>query len=317
MEPKCKIKHLVISGGGETGFVIYGALKETYRQGLWNYEDTISMHCTSIGSMIALSVLLSKKIGWDILDDYWHLRPWNTVFDFSFDNIMNSIEKTGLLDMKTVEKMFHPCLHACELSTDITLQEFYEEIGIELHVYSCNIDKMELVDISYKTHPTWKLLEAVYCSSALPILFSPYKKDGFFYFDGGILANYPLMQCIEQGIDPDEIFGIQKMPNEYEMKNKEFTSITDYLFTIFAKLLEKLDAKCPSIKYEICIPGGLSNMYDIYKMAYEPAARRNAIDKGIEIGREYMEKMKSASSSLESMKLIERKQHKLCLIIVK
>jgi hypothetical protein len=32
------IKHLVLSGGGVTGFTFYGILRETHRDGLWKLE---------------------------------------------------------------------------------------------------------------------------------------------------------------------------------------------------------------------------------------------------------------------------------------
>jgi predicted acylesterase/phospholipase RssA len=300
---KPNIRHLVVSGGGETGMEFYGILRETFRQGLWDYNiETI--HGTSVGSMIALSILFSKKLGWDSLDDYWYLRPWGTVFDFGIENIMNSFEKIGLLDIHTVEKMIGPCLCACDFSLDITLQEFYDEIGIELHVYSTNLDKMELIDISHKTHPTWKLVEAIYCSSALPMLFSPYKKDGLTYLDGAVMGNYPLLQCIENGANPDEILGIQKiMCNNVSQESRpelDFGNITDYLFTILAKLLEKVSLECPLIPYQIDVYSEFTNLYNIYKISHEYETRKGAIDKGIILGREYVEKLREMPDSQDN-----------------
>ena len=77
------------------------------------------------------------------------------------------------------------------------IKKFYEETGIEFHCIITNVKEYTSVDVSYKTHPEWKLIEAVYGSCALPILFEPLQVDGEFYADGCLLYNYPLYQCIQ------------------------------------------------------------------------------------------------------------------------
>ena len=64
------------------------------------------------------------------------------------------------------------------------------------------------MDISHHTHPEWKVIDAVYASSCLPVLFEPFEHSGDYYIDGGVLKNYPLIQCIENGYDPNTILGI-------------------------------------------------------------------------------------------------------------
>ena len=294
---KDTIRHLVLSGGGETGFVFCGILTESCRQGLWDVNNIETIHGTSIGAMFMLSICFAKKIGWESLDNYWALRPWNHLFDFSIERIIESFERIGILDISISEKSLHPLLLACDLSPDITLEEFHKAFDIECHFYTTNLDKFELVDISYKTHPTWKLTEAVYCSWALPILFSPHKKDGYTYLDGAVLGNYPLSQCLKMGALPNEIFGIKKIeslepstdPNN-TTKELKFANMPDYLFTIFAKLLEKVSLDCPSIPYQIDISSDYTNIYEIYKITHNYEIRKKAIDRGIEVAKEFCER---------------------------
>jgi predicted acylesterase/phospholipase RssA len=295
---KDTIRHIVISGGGETGFTFCGILTESCRQGLWDVNNIQTIHGTSIGAMMMLSICFAKKLGWESLNDYWELRPWNQLFDFGIERIIDSFEKIGILDIRVVEKTLHPLLFACDLSPDITLEEFYHAVEIEPHFYSTNLDKFELVDISYKTHPTWKLTEAVYCSCSLPILFSPHKKDGYTYLDGAVIGNYPLSQCLKMGALPNEIFGIQKIesleptadPNN-PTKELKFANMPDYLFTIFAKLLEKVSLDCPYIPYQINVPSEYTNIYEIYKITHDYEIRKKAIERGIEIAREFCERI--------------------------
>ena len=85
----------------------------------------------------------------------------------------------------------------------------------------CNHKKFEKIDFSWKTHPDWKLLDVVYCSSCLPILFSPFlTEEGDCYIDGGILNNYPVIHCQNAIEDHDTIFGIIKTNFEKQKESR-------------------------------------------------------------------------------------------------
>ena len=62
------IKHLVISGGGPTGFLSYGAAKYLEKNKFWNIENIESIYGTSIGAVIG--IILSLKHTWETIDDY-------------------------------------------------------------------------------------------------------------------------------------------------------------------------------------------------------------------------------------------------------
>ena len=103
-----------------------------------------------------------------------------------------------------------------DLELDITLHDFYQVSKKEIHFYATSYGPFELVDISYKTHPEWKLVDAIYASCCLPILFYPFvHDDGQYYIDGGVLKNYPLSKCLEDGHDPEHILGIYQ-PSEVD-----------------------------------------------------------------------------------------------------
>jgi len=297
---KDTIRHLVVSGGGETGFIFYGILRETHRQGLWDIKNIETVHGVSIGAVFSTVICFAEKLGWDTLDDYFYLRPWGAIFNFGIDRLIGSFDEIGISNITTIEKMVHPLLHACDLSPDITLAEFYEFTGIDSHIYCTCLDTFELVDLSHKTHPTWKLTEAIYCSCALPILFRPYKKEGKTYLDGAVMGNYPVSQCLKMGADPNEILGIQKVFGDGDVGGSKggenatnelvFANMPDYLFTIMAKLLEKVSLDCPSIPYQIDVPSDFTNIYNIYKITHDYEIRKSAIDRGIQLGKEYVER---------------------------
>jgi hypothetical protein len=112
---------------------------------------------------------------WDEIDAYLIKRPWHQVFTFDIKTMLNSIYACGFFNVKVMEQLFSPLFSAIDISLNITMQEFYEKTGIDIHIYVTKMENIssicsfELLDISYKTHPEWRLIDAVYCSSALPI----------------------------------------------------------------------------------------------------------------------------------------------------
>lgn len=68
------IKHLVISGGGPTGFLSYGVASYLAKKDFWKLEDIKSIYGCSIGAY--MGVVLSLGYEWEWLDDYFIKRPW-------------------------------------------------------------------------------------------------------------------------------------------------------------------------------------------------------------------------------------------------
>jgi len=276
-----KIKHLVISGGGTIGFMFYGALKESHQRGIWNMADIKTIHATSAGSVV--STFLALQFDWKTIDDYIIKRPWQNVFQFNMSHILSSFHERGILDVRVMNQMFQPLFSAKDISLDVTMEEFYQRTGVELHIFVTNINTIELVDISYKTHPDWRLIEAIYCSCALPIIFKPMVKGGSCYCDGGFIRNYPIKECIDSGADPDEIFGLCKYSRIDPSGNivGEESSIFDYLFSIVCKIfLVHLCPKFVPIKYQLTLEVAMTSLNDYFRSANCSAERTRLIELG-------------------------------------
>ena len=108
-----------------------------------------------------------------------------------------------------------------------------------------------MVDISYKTHPTWRVLDAVYASSCAPILFSPHVLDEKHetdiscqsivtkYVDGGFLIHYPIEQCLQwcdkHGYARDTVLGINLLTTPEQTTNNHLLNkytLLDYFYTV-------------------------------------------------------------------------------------
>ena len=52
------IKHIVLSGGGQSIFTFYGVIKESNERGLWNISNIESIYGTSAGAILSLFIVL-------------------------------------------------------------------------------------------------------------------------------------------------------------------------------------------------------------------------------------------------------------------
>ena len=242
------IKHLVLAGGGIIGYKTFGILRESEKAGFWNIRNIQSIYGTSIGGMMA--VMIALKFDWDVLDDFIIKRPWHHVFKFDMNNIFLSFHTKGILDIHVIEQFYEPLFKAKDLDIKITMKELYEFNGIEIHLFSTEFNETIPVDISWKTHPDWTVIESVYCSCCLPFLFSPYFKDEKIYYDGGVFCNYPLLQCCknleEKGdgglINTNEILGIKTMIQQDPPFNEKST-LFDYITHLMKKFIHSSNEK--------------------------------------------------------------------------
>jgi len=233
------IRHVVISGGGLSGFTFYGALRELAKKNYWILSNIKTIYGTSVGSLIAFIMALGYD--WQETDDYFIKRPLQNVFKLNIYSMIDCIQNKGIFNKKTIEDILSPLFAGKDIPIGITMKEFYDLNGIEIHSFATELNSFSLIDMSYKTHPEWTVLDVVYCSCSLPIVFTPFFYENKTYCDGGFLSNYPLKQCIDNGADPSEILGmyrLQEPGNESSITQE--SNIMDYLITIMNNTIEKI-----------------------------------------------------------------------------
>ena len=238
------IKHLVLSGGGPYGFVMYGCLKNLNKLNYWKLKNIKSIHATSVGSIIGTLILLN--IDWKTLDDYFLLRPWKNVFNDEFENFfINTINNNGIDCDKFIKIIFEPLLSSKNISLDITLKEFYEITNIDFYVYTTNINthyKMKNIELSHKSYPNMKLINALSSSSCYPLLFKPIIYDNMTLLDGGIINSFPLIECINNNnLNTDAlkktILGIKLT----KITSNDILNYIDYVNVLIRKTHDTID----------------------------------------------------------------------------
>lgn len=284
-----KIKNLVISGGGAAGFSFYGALKNTHYHNIWNIGDIERIYSTSAGSII--SVFLSLGYDWQILDDYIIKRPWNQVYKCELPMAIQAIKNQGLFGQTVIQDTFTPLFNGKDISVNVTLEEFFELNKKELHFITTEYATFNPIDISFKTHPKWRVIDAVYASCCLPILFSPFYKENEddknmrVYFDGGIRMNYPLNICLDDGCHPSEILGIRRIDPSDTKKNEILPSFSlfDIIHKLFNQYTKKIEFDFPQtqIRYQCDIPFASMDLNAIFRCLSSEEERILLIEMGI------------------------------------
>jgi len=276
------IKHMVIGGGGQYGLTMYGILKAAHKNGFWKYENIQSLYGTSIGSFVCL--LIALKYDWDILDRYFIERPWEAVFNLDLNTILYAYENRGLFDQTITDELISPLLLGKDISVDVTLKELYERTGVDIYITTSEIVQFELNVLSHKTHPDWRVLDAIYASCSLPVIFAPIIRNNCCYIDGGLFSSYPLDLCIKDGCNTNEIFGIRKT----SLNNREPINQNSSLFDIIKNTMRNAMKSFNGIPFntirnEINIQGGAISLEGIIRFSTSKEERIKMIDDGCEL----------------------------------
>jgi predicted acylesterase/phospholipase RssA len=292
------IKHLVISGGGPYGIMWYGILSYLAKKNFWQVSDIKSIYGCSIGAYVGVLIILGYE--WEWIDDYFIKRPWDKLIAASITRFSEIYEKKCLLNEVFLTEAIRPFLLGKDLKDTITMAEFYAITNIEFHMYAANINKkkIELTDISYKTHPDLKLIQALRMTMAAPLIYEPIFIDNDCYVDGGLINNYPLNICIQQQeCDPDEILGIKSVwtqENDEEKKIHEKSSMIDFLLEIIKKMRAAIDNSPEQIdtKYTIvCLTEELHEINKWLDVLITPDMRKYLIEKGHERADLFLDQM--------------------------
>jgi predicted acylesterase/phospholipase RssA len=312
-----QIKHLVISGGGPTMFQSLGAIQYLEQTGFINLKNITSIYGTSAGAFV--SVFISLKFDWETLNEYVIKRPWHKVFPIKANTILDSYTKRGLFDNSVIIKCFKPLFDAKDISMEITMKQFFEYSGIEIHMFSFELNSFEGIDISYKTHPDLPLIKALHMTSSFPVFLSPVLIENKCYIDGGIICNYPLDKCIAANGNVDEILGFN---NDYSSEKKENSetqnsnsinddsSLIDFLLGLFIKIIRSMetDTKQQKIKNEVIYKAEHISVDIMKNCMYSHEIRQQLLDSGIDASKDFLKKMEELEKEKEEKEKEEKEK---------
>jgi len=292
-----EVQHIVISGGNIYGFSYYGVLKRLHQKGIWELSSIKTMYATSIGSILATILCLDYE--WEIIDNFMINRPLKQLINFEVSTLLGCVQNCGFFTLKLIEEYFYNLFTGKDLSPRITMLEFYQVTGVELHFFTTKVFGFQLTDLSYKTHPHWTMVEAMYASSAIFPFLGPIFKDEELYVDGGFLLNNPIDMCISgiRSLDPDVSNNILSIRlKKYVIPNKtKYLMVDNYnIFSFFQELIENILSKVSLdnitndtnnskyIRYLFELEQDTTSTMD-FTIYSNIEARKKFIDQGVEI----------------------------------
>jgi len=199
------------------------------------------------------------------------------------DYVFKLYNQHGVYGLKEFSEMLRPALQGKDMTVSITLQEFYQKTGIELHFIVTELNKFVTVDFSHKTHPTQSLVEACYMSCCYPFVFSPIYRDGGCYVDGGIINDYPVNECLrEQKCDSSEILGIKMLWERKPANLTEKSSVLQFVSTFFNQIKGNLFENRPtrSLLNEVVCVSKIFGSQDWMNWAKDENYRRELMLRG-------------------------------------
>jgi len=276
------IKHLVISGGSVWGFSAFGILYEAIAQGLVQMSNIETIFMTSVGAIIG--TMVSLKIEPDLLLNYLIKRPWETLCKNNRYSVLEIYEAKGVIHRGFFENMFAPLFKSIDLDPDITMLGLYEYNGIEIHIYTSELNKFHSIDISFKTHPEWRVIDAIYASCCIPLFFAPLIIGNECYIDGGFHLNYPISKVKTENLD--EIFAIS-LGNPSDSLSKTIidgkSNIVDILSMVIYNVIHQTNMfsneNSKDIKHQIVLKEKTTLEYCI-QVLYNKEEREHLVKKG-------------------------------------
>jgi predicted acylesterase/phospholipase RssA len=303
-----KIKHVVISGGSIYGLSYYGILKHLFQQHFLDHASIETMHATSIGCVISVFAGLSME--WGSLDKYLVNRPWQDVFPITLFSLINCVQTNGIFNIDVIRAVFLPVFRAMDIDIGVTMQELYDRTNIEMHFYTVEVCEFRVVDLSYRTHPHWTVVECVYASCCVPILFQPLTKDGLVYTDGGVLCNCPLQELMTDSTiavqDPKEVLCINI---GHKSSLAPDFDISSFLFVLFSNMIhQNTHTKYMDKVHYINVDQIDVYIFDIGKICRSPEERIRLVAWGEKIAALFLNGIADKTNGLDEEKKQEEEE---------
>lgn len=249
------MKYIVLCGGGPNCFSQLVMIKSLMDHNIIQYDKIEKIYGSSGGTIIG--TLIALKLPLDEIIEYVVERPWNKLIKFDMDTLLSFNEKKGFYNYDLFYKILSPIFSSNDISLDITLKDIYDQSKIELRLITTEVDSFEMIELSYITHPTLKVIDAITMSSSFTPMFSPFFYENKYYLDGGFLNGYPIDLMIRD-VPPEEydlILGIniRKLSEPQIIKNIHDMNSLEFIQYIINKSLKHVNKniKTTNLKYEI------------------------------------------------------------------
>jgi len=230
--------------------------------------------------------MVSLKIPPDVLLNYLVKRPWETLCKNNRFSILELYDSKGIIHRGFFENMFEPLFKSVDIDLDITMLGLYEYNGIEAHIYTTELNQFTSIDISFKTHPEWRVIDAVYASCCVPLFFAPLIIGCDCYVDGGFHLNYPISKYTG---NTEEVLAISLGNPSAALSKRKIDSssnIVDILSTVIFNVIRQTtmfsNDNSKEVKYQFVLCEQTTMEYCI-QVLYNKTEREHLVQLGREL----------------------------------
>ena len=206
---------------------------------------------------------------------------------FKAEMFLELFNSKGMLDEKLIHEIMNPLLRSKDLSPDITLFDFYKHTDIKFTIYTTHFNTWKGKSLTSDSHPDLKLIDALYMSSAMPVIFKPIIMDGEIYVDGAVTKHYPIKSALDDGCKKHEILGIKICrPDEHSVC--ESTNFVQYIGSMMNNMIGAISA-LEDIDIPHCIRHSAPRMgSEIEAVLSDPNKRKELLERGAKTVTEYL-----------------------------
>lgn len=302
------VKNLVISGGGPSIFSIFGAVKylhETTKT--WNIHDLQSIYACSSGALLGVCICL-MKIGLTLeeIESYLITRCWRTLLTNEVLDIRTAFETKGLFDVQIIKKVIGPLLQTVGLSNEITLQQLFDSTKIKLVSFAVNINvkPLEKVHVSHLTFPELPVYKALSITMGLPGIIAPTFIGEMCLIDGGLMANYPYIECHEES-DGGNILGFKIKWENRQLPIDSKSNIVAFLAHLMKMMALHIDThtniipEYSNLNTVHCVTPYAGNPTDWLDLFGDKEMRKQYVDAGIESAKVFIASQKEKNQQTQ------------------
>ena len=292
------IKCLVLGGGLYHGFKTLGIIDELTKQHLIDKENIQDVVCSSVGCLVGFCYLLD--IPYKDCVEFFIKRPWQKIFtDLP---IMNIILSKGVFNITLFQKSLINLFTANSMSIDITYKEFFERTNKTFICSVYNTKTQELEYFNHETTPNLKVIEGMYASCSVPIIFEPLLYKDTFYTDALLLTAYPVAYALKK-YHENEIFGVKiSGVKEHDCIVKESDNIILFLIKLFYGYKNKYQKMNPETHKNMINECKTIILSELYDTLHSEDFRKKCYENGVEMGKKFIENYKEQDHKTETYK---------------
>ena len=189
-------RRIYLCGGGVAIVAHVGVLEELDKYGALRFvKEWMGI---SAGALYALCLSLKFTLK--------ECRQF--ICNFDMTAIMDPDELTGWIcnygfdTGNKLKKLAEAFLHEKGFASNATFADLAAKGCTDLRVFATNLNTGKLMEFSRFKTPTYSISNAIRASMTLPYYFQPFQcpESGHYYYDGGVISNYPLRFLPEEEV---------------------------------------------------------------------------------------------------------------------